>query len=145
MWGIKLVWKKKFWALRKAKRLIVDKASDVQLANLAKAQRWGLEVQKSILNKVSIRFPVWVYKLTDEGSVNPKFTRYPNRNAASEATGISLKSINLYLSTQLPKRGLDDQSYLFFSHVVDNIASLSLAVQEAISFAKSVAPGGGSV
>ena len=128
---------KNFWALRKAKRFIVDKASDVQLASLVKAQRWGLDIQNSILNKISIRFPVWVYKLTDEGSVNPKFTKYPNRNAASKATGISLRSINIYLNTQLPKRGLDDQSYLFFSHVVDNIASLSLAVQEAISFAKS--------
>ncbi len=128
---------KSFWALRRAKRLIVDTVSGVQFASSTKAQRWGLEVQKSILNKINEHFPVWVYKLTDEGSVNPNFIKYPNRNSASKATGISLNTINLYLNTQLPKRGLEDQSYLFFSHVVNNIASLSLALQEAISFAKS--------
>ncbi len=126
-----------FWALRRAKRLIVNVASDVQFANRTKLQRWGLEIHKSILKKINARFPVWVYKLTEEGSVNPEFTKYPNRSSASKATGISLQSLNHYLNTQLPKRGLEDQSYLFFSHVVNNIASLSLALQEAISFAKS--------
>lgn len=79
-----------------------------------------------------------VRNATDENLLDPNFIKYINRQSASEALGIAVKTINRYLDTKLPKKlNFKDEYYLFFSYEIKDLVSLSLYIQKTISLAKS--------
>ena len=86
------------------------------------------------------RFPVWVYKWTNENLLSPDFIEYSNRQAVSNATGVAVHTINRYLDTKLPKKGginFREESFLFFSYEIKDLTSLSLEINKTITLAKN--------